>query len=208
MSSLTSSPGLKAGPGRRPAGPSPGGPADGDQAGASWPRRKLVAAAGALLIAGPALAHTPYKQWVVYRKKHLLVLTDRSTDGSYELGKTLAATLKDHVPDSRARVARAPNTARIASLLATAQFDVALLPRDEAAALARGDAPFESYGPVDLRTLYVSGRFVLVSRSDFPPEHAYLVTQALVDELGLDEGAAFDTGVPVHPGSADFLDDA
>lgn len=165
-----------------------------------------MATAG-LLIVGAALAHTPYKQWVVYRRKHLLIATDRSTEGSYELGKTLAATLKEDVQDSRARVARAPDSGRIARLLATEQFDVALLPRSEAVALTRGEAPFEPYGAVALRTLYVSGRFVLVSRADFPPDHAYLVTEALVERFGVDEALSFSTDVPVHPGSADYLAD-
>lgn len=159
------------------------------------------------MFAGPLLAHTPYKQWVVYRKKHLLIATDRSTEGSYELGKTLAATLKDRLPDSRARVARAPDSRRIASLLATSQFDVALLTRGEAVALTRGEMPFEGYGPVDLRTLYSSGRFVLISRADFPPEHAYLVTEALMESFGVDQELAIDTGVPIHPGSAEYLTD-
>lgn len=170
------------------------------------PRRFFLVAAG-LLLAGPLLAHTPYKQWVVYRKKHLLIATDRSTEGSYELGKTLAATLKDRVPDSRARVARAPDSRRIASLLATSQFDVALLTHDEATALTRGEAPFSGYGPVELRTLYMSGRFVLVSRADFPPEHAYLVTEALMESFGVEKDLAADTGVAIHPGSAAYLGD-
>jgi len=166
-----------------------------------------VTAVVGLLVALPALAHTPYKQWVVYRKRHLLIATDRSTEGSYELGKKFASALETLVPKSRARVARAPDNRRIASLLATAQFDVALLPRLEAVALARGEAPFENYGPVDLFTLYSSGRFVLVSRADFPPEHAYLVTEALVEKFGIDEGSTFDAAVPIHPGSLDYLGD-
>jgi hypothetical protein len=176
-----------------------------DVRGAALPRRAFVAGLVGLLVTGTASGHTPYKQWVVYRKRHLLIATDRSTDGSYALGKKLAAALKNLVPDSRARVARAPDNRRIASLLATAQFDVALLPRDEAIALARGEQPFANYGPVDLRTLYVSGRYILVSRADFPLEHAYLVTEALVQRFGLDRTATFEAGIPVHSGSAEFL---
>jgi len=169
-------------------------------------RRAFVAAAG-LLLAGTVLAHTPYRQWVVYRKKHLLIATDRSTEGSYELGKTLAAALAEEVPDSRARVARAPDSRRIARLLATAQFDVALLRPGEALALTRGEAPFEPYGAVALRTLYAPDDFLLVSRADFPPEHAYLVTGALVERFGVDEGPGRDAALPIHPGSAHYLAD-
>lgn len=172
------------------------------------PRRAFLAGVAGLLVTGPAAGHTPYKQWVVYRKRHLLIATDRSTEGSYALGKKLAAALKSLVPDSRARVARAPDNRRIASLLATAQFDVALLPRGEAVALARGKRPFVNHGPVELRALYVSGRFILVSRGDFPSEHAYLVTQALVKRFGIDRVATFEAGLPVHPGSAEFLADS
>ena len=36
-------------------------------------RRAVLAGCGAAVIAAPAFAHTPYSQWVVYRRKQLLV---------------------------------------------------------------------------------------------------------------------------------------
>jgi TRAP-type uncharacterized transport system substrate-binding protein len=170
-------------------------------------RRTLLAGAVVCLLPAAGMAHTPYRQWVVYRRRHLLIGTDKATQGSYELGKSLAAVLELLLPDSRARVARAPDSRRIASLLASAQLDIALLPRAEALALAEGAGPFSNYGPLELRALYVSAPFVLVCRDDFPEQHAYLVTEALASGFGVDREATFGTGLPVHPGSAEFLAD-
>ena len=53
-------------------------------------RRAVVAGASCLLI-GRAAAHTPYRQWDVYRQKHLLIGTCRADPDSYPLGKRLVA---------------------------------------------------------------------------------------------------------------------
>ena len=45
-----------------------------------------------------------------------------------------------HLPESRARASRAPDPRRLASLLGTAQFDVAILSLDDAAALYQQQA--------------------------------------------------------------------
>ena len=43
-------------------------------------------------------AHTPYGQWVVYRKKHLLIGAHRADPATYELAKKLAAVLAHSLP--------------------------------------------------------------------------------------------------------------
>ena len=139
---------------------------------------------------------------MVYRQKHLLVGTDKSVTGSYELGRMLAELLLAELPESRARVARAPDRRRIASLLASGQLDIALLPFAQARALMAGEGAFADYGPLELRALFEIDGFVLVCRPDFPPDHAALVTEAL--RHALDAGAATTpaSGIPVHEGSA------
>ena len=158
-----------------------------------------------IFLSSLAKAHTPYKQWVVYRKKHLLIGTDKSIEGSYPLGKQFASILAVYLPESRARVARAPNSERIASLLTTDQLDVALLPRRQAVALAHGDPPFTDYGPIDLRVLYVDGNFLLVCRADFPEQHAYLVTETLVQNISKTLGISLEPEIPLHPGSRNYF---
>ncbi len=146
-------------------------------------RRRFVATALAAVLAGgpapPARAHTPYNQWVIYRRRHLLILTSRADPRSYPLGKVLAGILSENLPASRARPSRAPDSNRIASLISTKQMEVALLTREEAVALLRGREPFRDYGPVPLRALFEVGDYLLVARSDFPAAHAYLVAATL-----------------------------
>ena len=54
-----------------------------------------------------ARADMPCRQWVVYRRKHLLVGTTRANPEGYRLGNELAATLVTELPSSRARLTRA-----------------------------------------------------------------------------------------------------
>ena len=103
------------------------------------------------------------------------------------------------------RVARAPNSTRIASLLATGQFDVALLPSLQAVALEQGRPPFASYEAMALRSLFASGDFLLVCRPDFPEEHAYLVTSILVHNSDQKIDSTFEFLIPLHPGSRAYL---
>lgn len=174
-------------------------------------RRKLLKAglgAAALVF---ATGHSPYRQWVVYRRRHLVIATNRADPPSHPLGVHMAAVLVAELPASRARVARAPDAARIASLIDTEQLDVALLRRSEAFALLQGHAPFAAQGPVALRALFVSGDHVLVCRDDFPARHAYLVARTLAagkPEAGTrgPEGADPHLTVPLHPGARAYFE--
>ncbi len=84
------------------------------------------------------MGHTPYRQWVVYRKRHLIILTGKTDGSAYALGKRLAEVLAAALPASQARVARAPYMERIGSLLSTKQLDVAFLSHSAAVALLHG----------------------------------------------------------------------
>src|SRR5690606_14842064 len=98
--------------------------------------------------------HTPYRQWRVYRQKHLLIGSSRADPASYDLARQVAGVLVRELPDSRARSSRAPDQRRIASLLASDQWQVAVLLRDDALDLARGRGMFEPVGPVPLSVLF------------------------------------------------------
>jgi len=166
-----------------------------------------------MLLAGVWLwsaGHTPYNQWNVYRQKHLLILTSKADPEGYALGQRIAETLLERLPSSKARVTRAPDLARVASLIATKQLDVAVLRRDDARAMILGAPPFASFGGVPLRVVADFGTHILVSRDDFPAAHAYRIAAAL---RGFGEGSSKATTVstgdpaspPFHDGAAAFL---
>jgi TRAP-type uncharacterized transport system substrate-binding protein len=164
------------------------------------------------LVARTTAAHTPYRQWLVYRQRHLLVLTSKADSRSFALGKAVAETLADHLPESRARASRASDGARLASLLSTKQMDLAVMNQADAAALLEGRGAFSAYGPLPLRALYAFDDYLLVCRDDFPAAHAFLVVQALDRNRAALPAAnprvpeAPTGAVPLHAGVAAYLD--
>ncbi len=172
-------------------------------------RRGFLTAALATAALVLTSGHTPYKQWVVYRKRRLLIGTSRADAPSYPLGKQVAETLLAYLPDSRARASRAPDPWRLASLLSTAQLDVAILSATDAAALLRGHTPFADFGGVALAGLFGLGGHLLVARADFPARHAYLVTRTLAEHRALIPDArtlsAGEGALPLHPGTLAYL---
>ena len=104
----------------------------------------LSLATGAFSLGG----HTPFKQWVVYRKKHLLISCHRADPRTYDLAREVVAVLEEHLPAAQARPARAPTAGRLlASLIGTDQMDVAILSAEDTAAMRAGTGPFAPYGP-------------------------------------------------------------
>jgi hypothetical protein len=165
---------------------------------------KLSAAAWLVTLLG---GHTPYGQWVVYRRKHLLIGCHREDPRTYELAQQVVGLLADHLPDASARVARAPDAQRIASLLGTDQLEASVLPESEAVAMLDGSGDFIPYGAIALRLLVPVGDRLLVARAEFPERHAWLVTGALVGtKLVADPPRMADSGVPWHPGSVAMIE--
>lgn len=173
-------------------------------------RRLLLACAAAGGLWWLASGHTPYRQWAVYRARHLLVGTSRADAPSYPLGQQVAALLAAALPESRARVSRAPDQRRLASLLGTGQMPLALLSRADAAALMRGSGMFERTGRVELTALFRFGDHFLVSRPDFPEHHAYLVVEALHEHARHIAGAALPVAaegpLPLHAGARAYAE--
>jgi hypothetical protein len=167
-----------------------------------------AASAGALLLAG----HSPYRQWMVYRETHLVIITSRDDPGGDDLGERFAAIMRAALPDSKAAVARGPRVQRIASLISSRQADVGVASRANALAMYRGEPPFEEYGPIPLRVLVQDARHQLVCREDFLAQHGFLVAEALMENgknLGLSIPArnAADAGeIPPHVGALAFAE--
>ncbi|MGQ4808838.1 hypothetical protein NKDENANG_02231 [Candidatus Entotheonellaceae bacterium PAL068K] len=159
-------------------------------------------------------AHTPYRQWSVYRQRHLFILTSKTDGLSYVLGKRVAEILAVHLPNSQARVTRAPYTERVASLISSKQMEVALLSRGNAIAMHHGWPPFADSGPVALRRIIGLGEYLLVCRNDFPARHAYLVAKTLSTnhaELAVPVSPGGggapepEAAVPIHPGALAYF---
>jgi hypothetical protein len=168
-------------------------------------RRRFLAACAAVLAAMPAAAHTPFRQWKVFRQRYLLITTSRTDLQGDALGDRFVEVLAQELPDSRAMVSRAIDLQRIASLITTDQANLAILDRGAARALSLGEAPFGNYGPFPLQAIVQTDVHVLVCREDVPLHHGYLIAATLMahsDALGIripQEGE-----MTVHPGAAAF----
>ena len=188
-------------------------------------RRALLAAAlagAAVLVSGRSvLAHTPYRQWKIYRQRHLMIGASREDAATYPKAKEIQAFLETHLPEASARVARARTRRRLADLLETDQIRIVLLSIDDAIALGRGRPPFRS--PVAVRTLWRFGEHALVVRPSFPPAHAWMLARTFAEngaapagssptsahpEIPLHEGVRIARdGGPMPPPPTDALDD-
>jgi hypothetical protein len=174
-------------------------------------RQFLSLAAGS---AGWALlcGHSPYRQWIVYRETHLIILTSRDDLGADDLGEKFAAIVRGALPDSRAAVGRGPHVQRIASLMSTRQAAVGVVSRPNALAMFRGEGPFRQYGAIPLRVLVQNDVYRLVCRDDFLPQHGFLLAEALMEngrDLGLSIPGpdALDAGeIPPHLGALAFAE--
>ena len=167
--------------------------------------RRLFLAAVLAGVAIPAGAHTPFRQWKVFRQRYLLITTSRTDPRGDALGDRFAEVLLEELPDSRAMVSRAIDLKRIASLITTDQANIAILDREAAAALARGEPPFTDFGPFPLQVLVRNDDHCLVCRDDVPLHHGYLIAGTLMShgtELGIRIAEA--GPLPLHPGAAAF----
>ena len=142
-------------------------------------RRDWLIGAAALAVAPAARAHTPYRQWVVYRERHLLIGCHKRDPAAYDRAKAIEAWLAEALPDARARTARAPDAARLASLFATDQLQLGLLRAEEAAAMGAGRDPFAPYGAVPLTALAGLGEHLLCAVAGFRDDHGELLLDAL-----------------------------
>ncbi len=165
-------------------------------------RRKVLWVPLVLAFGQGARAHTPYGQWVVYRKKHLLIGSHRADPPTYAEAKRLAAVLAERLPKSRSRVARAPTAGRLASLLGTDQLDVAVLSRDDAVAMRSGEGKFAPYGKIPLALLANLDAYVLIAHERFPARHAWLVSKTLSKTVSSSGQAE---ALDWHPGTQMFL---
>ena len=170
-------------------------------------RSRLTCVAALLVAAMQPLsvrAHTPYKQWAVYRQKHLLIGCHKDVPETYELSKRIVALLDTDLPTASARVARAPAASRLASLLATDQLNIAVLTPETATEMAQGKGIFEAYGSITLNTLLPLEKYLLVGHSRLREHHCWQITKAL-EPLGSSEMITSKPTLPWHAGSRQYV---
>jgi hypothetical protein len=153
------------------------------------------------------MGHSPYRQWQVYRKSRVIIVTSAAESQSYSLGDAIATVLARHWPESRALAARAGDAVEIVKLLGSDQLELAILTADEAGAAHAGRGRFAAEGALPLRALAVFGPYLLVARADFPDAKAQAVTRTLAEhwraEGGLPPaGDVTHASIPVHRGAA------
>lgn len=139
---------------------------------------RLLAAGGAWVLLS---AHSPYRQWEVYRRTRLVIVASHGDEEAVRLGRRMAATLARHVPESRAMLSRARDGNDLFRLLASKQLDVALVEGGEAQAAASGALGAADGGAIPLRSLVQAGPYLLVCRDDFPAAIAYRIAETLAE---------------------------
>ncbi len=103
--------------------------------------RPLLGMLKSLLIPGfflvfsiPALAHSPWGQYHVYRQMHLLIMSTIPDGPSYAYSNKIVKAINEVIPEAKARPARAKNFERVHSLFKTKQIQLSLYtspsPRD------------------------------------------------------------------------------
>ena len=167
-------------------------------------RRSFATFFVAGVFASATNAHTMFNQWIVYRKKHLLIGSHRQDLVTYDLALDLALNLGHLLPEAKARAARAPHVERLASLLATRQLELAIISRGNAKLMLLGEAQFAPYGAIPLMLIADLRSHLLVAHSEFKSEHAWLLTAALNEAgLGLGTVSTAHDLIP-HPGTSAF----
>ena len=152
-------------------------------------RRTFLIALPAFLAPGIAIAHSPWGQYVVYRQKHLLVLSTRDDNASYPYSKRLVEAINKGAPEASARPARAINLDRAYNLLRSDQFQFALLSPDNVEAMRTATGQFSGKAAVDLKTIYKFEELEFVVRAEFPKNLVSIVTNAVLSNIKALPGA-------------------
>ncbi len=163
-----------------------------------------VAIAASPLWLLPAHAHTPYRQWDIFRKRYLQVLSSRSDLAGDAAADDWVALLHDRLPLSRAMVSRARDMNRVTSLLKTDQAKLAVLSYADARDMFQARPPYEDFKPMPLQLMLDNGSHVLVARDDLPLHHGYAIVITLLEEatsLHLKVPLEGKFGMVVHPGA-------
>lgn len=166
----------------------------------------LLAAAGTLLP-----GHSPYRQWYVYRARHLVVVTDEARPGALAIASAVASAIVARWPQTKAVPAAAKTPVEVVKLLSTGQLQVGLLPAAMAVAAYEGRGRFADDGRVPLRAVAVLGGDLLVVLESCDRQRAHDLAQALAESRALGPLAEKPllrgpAPIPFHPGALDYFE--
>lgn len=168
--------------------------------------RLCTLGAAALLVSG----HSPYRQWYVYRARHLVVVADQARPGAFALATTVAFAVAARWPPSNAVAAAAQTPTEVVKLLRSGQLPVGIVPAAEAQEAFAGTGPFSDADGVPLRAIAVLGGSLLVVLEGFDRERARDIAQAVVEYRGTwpmrAKPARGPAPIPFHPGALDYYE--
>jgi len=143
--------------------------------------KALVRIGGIILVMVLVSGHSPWGQYQVYRQKHLLIMSTISDEPTYSFSRRLVTALNEVLPEANARPARAKHFERLHSLFSTKQMQIMVLSRSNADAAQKGEGPFAEFGPLSFKIIYQFGELQLLAQTDFPVQHAWMITNAIVN---------------------------
>ncbi len=156
--------------------------------------------------------HSPYRQWYVYRARHLVVVTDEARPGALAIASAVASAIAARWPETKAVPAAARTPVEVVKLLSSGQLQVGLLPAAVALAAFEGRGRFADDGKVPLRAVAVLGGDLLVVLESCDRQRAHDMAQALAesrDGVPLTEKPSLrgPAPIPFHPGALDYFED-
>src|SRR5262249_27119270 len=158
------------------------------------------------------MGHSPYRQWYVFRAKHLIVVTDDANPNAFPLAKEVAAAIAARLPESKAMAAKAKTSRDVVKLLRSHQLQIGLLPIDDALEAFQQRGRYSQEEPVPLRTLAVFGTYLLVALEDYSRDKAQQIAKTLAEHPGSWSipDSALAKGkppIPLHRGALDYYEE-
>ena len=130
------------------------------------------------------MAHSPWSRYVVYRQKHLLIMSSKTDPNSYPYSELLIRAINREEPSASARPARAQDLQRCYDLFATDQMQFMLLPSRDTVALLTSQGSFREKEPLPGKILYEFGDLTLSVRQDVDANIVRTITFAILEQLG------------------------
>ena len=130
------------------------------------------------------MAHSPWSSYVVYRQKHLLIMSSKTDLNSYPYSEVLIQAINREEPRAMARPARAQDLQRCYDLFATNQMQFMILPRSDTLEMLTSQGSFGAKEPLPGKILYEFGGLTLSVRDDVDANVVRTITFAILEQLG------------------------
>ena len=129
------------------------------------------------------MAHSPWSRYVVYRQKHLLIMSAKTDPNSYPYSELVIQAINREEPSAMARPARAQDLQRCYDLFATNQMQFMLLPRSVTVDMFMSQGDFAAKEPLPGKILYEFGDLTLSVRDDVDANIVRTITFAILEQL-------------------------